>query len=99
MEKPPVLTERQFEDWCKAHQKQVWDRFEAQRDADSLYYEQARQDTAREIFEEIEQIFGWLTLDGYGKKHLEKIIVDDVGYYGEEGSLSKWESLKAKYIK
>ena len=38
-EKPPVLSERQFEEWCKAHQKQVWDRFEAQRDADVEWYE------------------------------------------------------------
>lgn len=37
-EKPPVLSERQFEDWCALHQKQVWDRFEVQRDADVAWF-------------------------------------------------------------
>ena len=65
-----------------------------QRDKD---YEHEQQ-TVTEIFEAIENTFGWLTIDGYGKKNLEKIIVDDTGYYGEEGSLAKWQSLKSHFL-
>ena len=62
MEKPDVLSEEQFSEWCQAHQKQctfqcitkgiLLCRLEAQRDDT---YMRTRQDTAREIFEEIEK--------------------------------------------
>jgi len=70
-EKPPVLSEEQFSEWCQTHQVhckgeclQVGNTYlcrqEAQRDADVAYYEpliqQAKEEVAREIFEEIENM-------------------------------------------
>ena len=43
------------------------------------------------IFEEIEKRFGY-----FSDRGLEKIIIDDGGYYGKPGSLKKYEALKSK---
>ena len=43
------------------------------------------------IFKEIEDRFGYFTDEG-----LAKIIVDDGGYFGHEGSLKEWQALKKK---
>ena len=46
--------------------------------------------TLRQIMEWIEKEFGYFT-----DKGLEKIVIDDYGYYGREGSMAKWQELKA----
>ena len=55
--------------------------------------QQAKAEVAKEIFEEIEKKWGYFTYK------LEKIIIDDSGYYGRPNSIKDWQSLKSKYIK
>lgn len=55
--------------------------------------EKARQEVAREIFEKIEKKWGYFT------EKLEKVIVDDGGYYGQANSMKDWQSLKDRFLK
>jgi len=59
---------------------------------DTYGYEIGKSAGIREAVEWIEKEFGYFTDEG-----LAKIIVDDGGYYGEEGSIKKYQAQKRKW--
>ena len=49
--------------------------------------QEGKQEGIKLVVEFIEKEFGYFTHDG-----LSKVIIDDVGYYGREGSIAKWQA-------
>jgi len=58
----------------------------------SQLLDQSRQIGRYEVANFVEKEFGYFTDEG-----LAKIIVDDGGYYGREGSIAKWQAQLKKW--
>ena len=55
-------------------------------------YQQGKRDGIGTVVGWVEKEFGYFANEG-----IAKIIIDDGGYYGREGSIKKWQSQKKEW--